>query len=126
MEYKTSLLCLHETGVGPSSEPDSSSLYCLTPFINIDFKITLQSTSRFLKLSLYCQEFRLKLYKHIFPMCDECPAHLIHYDLTVVIIFDKAVKLNSPQIWYDMCIITFKTTNLISRYFFYVNYVLII
>ena len=58
-------------------------------------------------------------------MCHERPALLIHCDWTVVIIRDKAVKLNSHQIWCDMCIITFKTTNLISNYISYVNYVLI-
>jgi len=79
--------------------------------------------SRFLKQSLYYQEFGLKLNKHFLPMCDECPALLIHCDWTVVIIFDKAVKLNSLQIWCDMYI-TFKT-NLISNYISYVNYILI-
>jgi len=96
MEYKASLLYLYEAGVGPSSEPDSCSLYCLNPFINIDFDITFPSMSRFLKQSLYCKEFRLKLNKHFLPTYDECPALLIHCDWTVVIIFDKAVKLNSP------------------------------
>jgi len=125
MDYKASLLYFDEAGVGPSSEPDSCSLHCLNSFINIDFNITFPSTSRFPKQSLYCQEFRLKLNKKFLPMCDECPALLIHCDWTVVILFDKAVKLNSLQIWWDMCIITFKTTNLISSYISYVNYILI-
>jgi len=125
IQYKASLLYLYEAGDGPSSEPDSCSLYCLNPFINIDFNITFPSMSRFLKQSLYCQEFRLKLNKHFLPMCDECPALLIYCDWTVLTIFDKAVKLNSLQIWCDMCIITFKTTNLITSYISYVNYTLI-
>jgi len=54
-------------------------------------------------------------------MCYECPALLIHCDWTVVIIFDTAVKLNSLQIWCDMCIITLKTTNLVSSYISYMN-----
>jgi hypothetical protein len=69
MEYKASLLYLYEARVGPSSEPDSCCLYCLNPFINIDFNITFPSMSRFLKQSLYCQELRLKLNKHFFFTC---------------------------------------------------------